>query len=69
MFGCSLKCWCSWFSGLFAAPAIAHGLRLIFEWQFSIGGIEFTWMYSFITFLVFGALSVFCYFCTIKCSK
>lgn len=58
MFGFTKKCCYSWFSGFFAAPAIAHGLRLIFDWSFVIGGVSFTWTHSLVVFIVCGALSI-----------
>jgi len=55
---CHCGCMFTWFSGLFAAPAIAHIIRIIAGWDVIINGQMFAMKTSWMVFILCGLLSI-----------
>lgn len=64
---CNCGCCFSWLSGLFAAPAIMHLIRIIAKWEITFNGNPIAIKTSWIIFVVAALLSII--FGFIGCKK
>jgi hypothetical protein len=56
----SFRCAWSWLSGLFAAPAFVHLVRLLAGWDVTIGTYSVPMWISWAGLVLFGTLSIIC---------
>jgi hypothetical protein len=54
------RCAWPWLSGLFAAPAFVHLVRLLAGWEVTIGGKSIPMSISWAGAIVFGVLAIVC---------
>lgn len=55
---CKCGCMLTWLSGFFAAPAIAHLVKILLKWDILINGAPFTNLSSWKVIIVCALLSI-----------